>query len=433
MAYFIGIDSGTQSTKCVVINNKDGSVIGTGRQAYGLQPNLPPTHKEQEPIVWIRALKVSISQALKEAKIAVDQIEGMGISGQQHGFVPLDKDGQVIRPAKLWNDTSSFEQCETILARVGGLEAFIDKIGMGLPPGYTASKILWLKENEPENYERLATVLLPHDYLNFYLTGEYTMEYGDASGTALMNIRTRTWQNDVIDAIDPQLKSALPPLNPSHRIIGTLRESIAEELGLSPQVKVSAGGGDNMMGAIGTGNTKPGIVTASLGTSGTIYAFSDQPVSDPHGEIGAFCDSTSGWLPLVCTQNVTGVTELLKKKYNWNDDQLTQYASKAPVGSNGLLMLPYLEAERTPDLPKATGMYWGINPQSYNKENEARATMEGITLGMNYGLNILRNQAIQPQQIRLTGGGANNALWRGVVSKVFNAKGRRVRAKRWHR
>src|SRR2546426_8787461 len=305
----IGIDSGTQSTKVLVVDARDGKVIASAAQEYDLIPNLPPGAKEQHPHTWRDATASGIRRALRQAKAVAAEVKAIGVSGQQHGFVPLDKDGEVIRPAKLWCDTSTADECDEIMAKVGGLKATIRALGNAVLPGFTASKILWLKQHEPSNYARLATVLLPHDYLNYWLTGQKLMEYGDASGTALLDVKTRRWSDRVLGAIDPALRDKLPPLIASDQPAGRLQAATANALGLSRDVLVSAGGGDNMMGAIGTGNTRPGVITASFGTSGTIYACSEKPVIDPAGEIAAVCDSTNRWLPLLLTVNDTLATE----------------------------------------------------------------------------------------------------------------------------
>ena len=243
-------------------------------------------------------------------------------------------------------------ECEEIIAALGGLDKTIEAVGNGVPAGFTASKILWLKKHEPENYARLRSVLLPHDYINFWLTGRKTMECGDASGTALLDVRSRKWSQAAIDAIDPRLVEMLPPLIASDEIAGTLRPELAAEFGLGDGVIVSSGGGDNMMGAIGTGNVRAGVVTVSLGTSGTIYACSEHPVVDPHGEIAAFCDSTGRWLPLVCTMNVTVATEMVRERFNLSHDEMSQAASAVPAGNDGLMLIPFFEGERTPNVAR---------------------------------------------------------------------------------
>src|SRR6516162_4804755 len=205
----LGIDSGTQSTKVLVVDARDGKVLAAAAQEYSLLADLPPGAKEQHPHTWRDATASTIRRALRQAKAVASEVKAIGVSGQQHGFVPLDKDGEVIRPAKLWCDTSTAAECDEIMSRLGGLKKTIRALGNAVLPGFTASKILWLKKHEPKNYARLATVLLPHDYLNYWLTGEKVMERGDASGTALLDVRKRKWSNEVMDAIDPELAGKL--------------------------------------------------------------------------------------------------------------------------------------------------------------------------------------------------------------------------------
>ena len=254
------------------------------------------------------------------------------------------------------------------------------------------------------------------------LTGVAVMEYGDASGTILMDVKTREWCDPVIEAIDPDLKEKLPMLQSSDKPVGYLSEKAAHSLGLSCDVLVSAGGGDNMMGAIGTGNTSPGKVTVSLGTSGTVYAYSEKPVIDPIGEVAAFCDSTNAWLPMVCTMNVTVATELVRKLFNQSYEGLEKKLVTSPVGSDGLLFLPNLTGERTPSMPDSKGVLYGLTPNNYNMANIIRATVEGVTLGLNYGLNRMRELGIDPSEIRLTGGGSNNRVWAKMCADIFNAE-----------
>ena len=328
----------------------------------------------------------------------------------------------MIRPAKLWCDTSTVAECNEIMSRLGGFKPTIRALGNAVLPGFTASKILWLKQHEPKNYARLATVLLPHDYLNFWLTGEKVMEYGDASGTALLDVRRRKWSAPALAAIDPELAAKLPPLISSDQPAGRLQASAARALGLGTDVVVSAGGGDNMMGAIGTGNTRAGVITASFGTSGTIYACADRPVIDPLGEIAAFCDSTNHWLPLLCTMNVTVATEMVRQDFGMTHEQFAAAARKAPPGCQGLLLLPYLEGERTPNVPDGTGAFLGVSPRTFTAGHFARAAMEGVTLGMNYGLRRLAELGVRPQQIRATGGGANSKFWRQIMADIFGTE-----------
>ncbi len=419
---FIGIDSGTQSTKSLVVDGKNGKVLGSAQRAYGLIPGLPAGAKEQHPETWRKATAATIKASLKAAKASSVEVKGIGVSGQQHGFVPMDKNGDIIRPAILWCDTTTTAQCEQITSKLGGLKRTISRIGNAILPGFTASKVAWLKKHEPKNFKRLATVLLPHDYLNWWLTGNAVMECGDASGTALFDVKNRRWSSSVIKSIDAGLADKLPPIIPSDQPAGPLSAATAKSLGLSANVLVSAGGGDNMMGAIGTGNTRSGIVTASFGTSGTIYACAAKPVIDPLGEIAAFCDSTNRWLPLLCTMNVTVATEMVRKHYGFSHQQYEKAASKVSPGSEGLLLLPYLEGERTPNVPNGTGVWFGANTRTHRDGHFARAALEGVTLGMNYGLRRLAQLGVKARQIRATGGGANSKIWRQIMADVFDAE-----------
>lgn len=417
MSIYLGIDSGTQSTKTIALDLDTGQVVAEARAPHTLVTGLPPGHLEQHPAEWTAALDQTI--AAVAAKIDRSRVRGIGVSGQQHGFVPLAADGSVIRPAKLWCDTSTTAECAALTKKLGGQAAVIRTAGLPFLPGYTAPKILWLKKHEPANYRKLRHVLLPHDYLNFYLTGNYFMEHGDASGTALMDVRKRTWSTKVINAIDRHLADWLPPLSASHEAAGTLRPDLAAKYGFSADVVVSAGGGDNMMGAIGTGNVAPGVVSASFGTSGTIYAHAKKPVVDPQGEIAAFCSSDGGWLPLLCTMNVTLVTEQFRRLFGWDHAALDYAVSSAPPGADGLALLPYFDGERTPNLPHGTGVLAGLNRTSLTPGGLARAAMEGVTLNMNYGLRRLGSLGTKAREIRVTGGGARSAVWRQLMADIF--------------
>jgi xylulokinase len=415
--YAIGIDSGTQGTKALVVDFT-GKVRGRGYAPHKSIENLRPGESEQDPNVWIEALDKSMKAALAGAKIKPRDIVSLGVSGQQHGFVPLDKKGEPIRPAKLWNDTSTVEETEMIVEKMGGKRKFIKKLGISLAVGYTASKILWFKRKEPRHYAKLKTVLLPHDYINYWLTGKLSMEYGDASGTGLMDIRKRVWHREAMAAIDPDLEAKLPPLLHPAEPLGYMKEKIASCYGMK-KVLVSSGGGDNMMGAIGTGNVLPGVSTVSLGTSGTIYSYFQEPFVDPEGEIAAFCDSTGGWLPLLCTMNVTNTTEYFKAFLRLSNKDLENMASKAPPGAQSLIFLPFIDGERVPVLPFSTGVLFGLSKRTFNKSYLARSIMEGTILNLGYGFARMRSLGLKPAEIRATGGGAKSRLWLQIVADVF--------------
>jgi len=416
----LGIDSGTQSTKTIALDISTGDILASAQQAYGFVETKEEGAMEQDPAVWIAAVESTITQVLQKLGARCKEIAGIGVSGQQHGLVLLDAGDRVVRPAKLWCDTSTTAQCAELTASLGGEAAVITLTGNAMLPGYTAPKILWVRQNEPQNWEKSVSVLLPHDYINWWLTGEKSMEFGDASGTALLDVRSRTWSQPVINAVAPNLAAKLPPLRPSSEPAGTLRPELVAQWDLPSGVTVSSGGGDNMMGAIGTGNVQPGVMTASLGTSGTLYAFSNTPVVDPKGEIAAFCDSTGHWMPLACTMNVTLVTELTRKLFDgWNHDRYDVEAATVPAGSDGLLLLPYLAGERTPNLPRGSGVLHGLTTRNLTPAHLARAAMEGVTLGLAYGLSRFQDLGVNPSEIRLTGGGSQSSFWRQLCADVF--------------
>lgn len=415
----LGIDSGTQSTKTIVLDFETGAIVASAQSTYGLIEGLPPGHLEQDPQTWIDAVDKTVRECLEKIGPRRSEVKAIGVSGQQHGMVVLNKQNEPIRPAKLWCDTSTVEQCEQFASEFGGAKGLIELAGNAILPGYTAPKLLWLKQNEPGNFKSISTVLLPHDYINFWLTGEKRMEYGDASGTGLLNIRTRKWSEPLFDFIDPGLIEHFPDAESSRKVIGILRDVLHNEWGLPDDTIVSSGGGDNMMGAIGTGNIESGVMTVSLGTSGTLYSFSEHPVIDVDGEVAAFCDSTDSWLPLVCTMNVTVATEQVRNMFNWNHERLNEAVADAPVGAGGLLFLPYLNGERTPNLPRGCGVFHGLNTENMIPGRMARATMEGVTLGLAYGLNRFRELGVKPTEIRLTGGGSKSEVWRSLAADIF--------------
>ena len=415
----LGIDSGTKSTKTLVLDIESGKVVALAQRPYGTIEGLPAGHVEQDPKIWIDAATETVAECLEKLGKRRSEVKAIGVSGQQHGLVALDEAGEPLRPAKLWCDVSTEAQCEEFNKEFGGLEGLIELIGNPMLPGYTAPKLLWLKQNEPANFRRLTSVLLPHDYLNLWLTGERQMEYGDASGTGLLDVRTRKWSKPILKFIDPKLESMLPPLRSSQRPAGLLRSTLREEWGLAEDALVSAGSGDNMMSAIGTGNIRPGVVTVSLGTSGTICAFAEEPVIDPKGEVAAFCDATDHWLPLTCTMNVAVATEQVRELFGWDIPTMEERVKQIPAGAGGVIFLPYLQGERTPNLPKGVGVFHGLTTATMKPDYMARAVVEGVTLGLAYGLRRFKELGIVPTKVRLTGGGSKSAVWRKIATDIL--------------
>lgn len=404
---FLGIDVGTQSTKAVVVDAAQRAVVGRGSAANAMVADLPPGHMEQRPQDWLASTALAVRQALQGLDAAA--VRGVGVSGQQHGCVVLDARGDVVRPAKLWCDTATAAEAAELTAA----------LGRAVPTGFTASKLLWLKRREPANWAKVRHVLLPHDYVNAWLTGERSMEFGDASGTGFFDPRARAFDARATAAIDAGLSAMLPPLRAAGALAGRLCAAAAAELGLPVGAPVSAGGGDNMMSAIGSGATRQGVVVASLGTSGTVFARTDAPVVDPGGLIAPFCSSDGAWLPLLCVMNLTGVTEEVRALTGLDHAALTAAAATVDVGSDGLLWLPFLMGERVPDLPHATGTLLGLRPGLLRPGHLYRAALEGTACNLGVGLDRLRALGLQVGEVRLTGGGAHNALWRQILADVF--------------
>lgn len=416
---YLGIDCGTQGTKALLIDG-EGAPLGRGYARHALIERESGA-REQEPRWWVEAMQSAIRQALSQAPKA--KVVALGVSGQQHGLVVLDEQKNVIRPAKLWNDTETALQNEELVAKLGGPAECLKRFGIIPLTGYTASKLLWLKEQEPENFGRIRHVLLPHDYLNFWLTGQLRAEFGDASGSAFFDVRTRAWSQEILDLIDGGnglLRDALPPLLPPEEIVGTVRPEVAAELGLSPDCIVSSGGGDNMMGAIGTGNVKEGVVTLSLGTSSTVYSFCNHPVADSTGSVASFCSSSGGWLPLVCTMNATNVVTQTVALLSKTVDELDSALSSTQPGADGMVFVPFLNGERTPDLPRARGSIVGISSNNFTGDNLIRSAVEGVSFGILNGLDLIL-AGKSPEVIFAIGGGARSRQWRQLLADATGA------------
>jgi xylulokinase len=418
---FLGIDCGTQGTKAIVLDAASGKVLGQGSAAHSMISGANG-RREQDVQQWLDAFEQATREALIQAGISGAEIQGIGVSGQQHGLVLLDSQGQVLRPAKLWCDTETAPENDRLLDYLGGESGSLARLGVAIAPGYTVSKLLWTLEQHPGVFEQIDKILLPHDYLNYWLTGRCCSEYGDASGTGYFNVRTRDWDLPLLEHIDPsgRLCRALPELLEAQQPVGQILPHIAQLLELNPSALVSSGGGDNMMGAIGTGNIQPGAITMSLGSSGTVYAFADQPQVSEQPSVATFCSSSGGWLPLICTMNLTNASSAIRELLGLDIAAFNEAVSQAPIGAEGVLMLPFLNGERVPALPHATGSILGLDSTNLTRANLSRAVVEGTTFGLRYGLDLLRANGIRSENIRLIGGGAKSAVWRQIVADIMN-------------
>lgn len=404
---YLGVDVGTQGVKALVLDLEEGRIRGRGAAPLELLPVRRPGAAEQDPAAWLAAMEAAVRQALAASEVDPRALAGIGVSGQQHGLVALDEDLEVLRPAKLWCDTETAREAAE-LSRA---------LGRPVPCGFTAPKVLWLRCHEPEQARRLRWALLPHDFVNLWLTGRVATEAGDASGTGYFNPRRRAWDPAALALLE--LEGRVPELVAPDEVLGRLRPEAAARLGLSPGLPVAPGSGDNMLSALGAGAVEAGILVVSLGTSGTLFTRTSEPILDPAGTVAPFCDATGGGLPLVCTLNCTTVTEEVRAAFATDLESLTAAAAAEPPGSHGLLFLPYLVGERTPDWPHASGTLLGLRPGLLRPGLLFRAALEGTTLALREGFAGLQEHGVQGREIRLVGGGARNPLWRRLVAAAF--------------
>lgn len=407
---FLGVDVGTQSTKAVLVDVDSGGVLARASRSYDLIPGLPVGHAEQHPDTWTEAVIATI----REVSLGLGRrVCGVGVSGQQHGAVLLGAGDEALRPAKLWCDTSAAEEAAALSV----------ELGRTVPAGFTAPKLRWSAEREPELWARVRRVLLPHDYINLFLTGEFFTEVGDASGTGYLDPARGAYDAEAVDKTAPGLGDFLPPLRPCVAPAGTLTAAAASALGLEAGIPVSAGGGDNMMSAIGAGATRPGVSVCSLGTSATVFAFSARPAVDPGGDIASFRASSAdeqggaGHLPLLCVMNCTQPLEDLKVLTGKGHDELTELARTASMGDE--LLVPFFMGERVPNLPDATASLTGLRPGSLSPGVLYRAALEGVALNLASGVERMRGMGIEPEEVRLVGGAARNSLWQEILATAF--------------
>lgn len=407
-----GLDFGTQSVKLLVYDTEEKRVIADSSHPFDLISKDGGV-REQMAEWFIAGLKDCFCQVDVSIK---KKIRAIGVSGQQHGFVPVDKSGKVLAPVKLWCDTSTSKECDELMSLYGSKDALISEVGNAILPGYTASKILSFKKRSSELFNKMSYVMLPHDYINYYLTGNVVTERGDASGTALFNVFANKWDEKLCSLIDDSLINKMPKIVEWNSIVGIVKDDVREELGLSDDIVVSTGGGDNMMSAIGTGTVKDGLMAMSLGTSGTLFAYSDRPIVDKRSRIASFASSTGGYLPLLCTMNCTIASENMRKLFSLSVDEFSAKASSSQIGSEGLVLLPYFNGERVPNYPNGEGVLAGMNMTNINEANIARATLEGVSFGFLLGLEAFKEAGFKPTSLALTGGGSNSALWRQIIA-----------------
>lgn len=417
---YLGIDCGTQGAKVLLWNARTEQVAAASYHTYGLISDRPG-QKEQHPAAWLEAIKHGIQTVMADAGVPPSHISAIGVSGQQHGLVLLDQQDQLIRPAKLWCDTETVPELNAFFTRFNAaMGAPVHHFtGIHIPVAFTLAKLLWVKAHEPDSFRRIDKLFLPHEYINYWLTGQYCAEYGDASGTGWFDTFNRRWCKEVVEAIDPQLMAKLPPLIDAHQPAGYLSASSAALLGLPEGIPVSSGGGDNMMSAIGTGNIEPGILTMSLGTSGTLFTHAAQQIdTQAHPDINAFCSSSGGWLPLVSTMNVTNALNAFRDVMDIPLSEFEHYLENSEPGAGGLRCYPWLNGARLPNRPDATASVMGITTGNFNKANLLRSVVEGVTFKLCKGIEIFQQCGLPFDQVRVIGGGANSRAWCQLIADI---------------
>ena len=422
MSVHVGLDVGTGGARAVAVDEA-GKIVAEASSEYPLH-SPRPGWTEQDPADWWEGAKEVLGRVAAEVE---GDVSGIGLTGQMHGSVFLDFADEVIRPALLWNDQRTGRQCEEITEAVGA-ERLIQLAGNPALTGFQAPKVVWLRETEPENYARVARVLLPKDYVRLRLTGEHATDVSDASGTLFLDVEGREWSGEILDALQVP-RDWMPEVYEGPESTGRLREGIAGELGLPGGIPVAAGGGDNAAAAVGTGVVSSGVVSSSVGTSGVLFAHAREFDPDPSGRLHAFCHAVPGAYHLMgVTLSAGGSLSWWRDVVGGDFDDLVGAASRVPPGSEGLVFLPYLSGERTPHLdPRARGSFFGLTAR-HGIPHMTRAVMEGVVFSLRDGMEIMRGLDVPVEDVRATGGGARSSLWRELQADVYGEPIRRTAA-----
>ncbi len=418
-SYFIGIDIGTSSAKAVVID-ASGEVVHTTAPEYSFSTP-KPLWAECNPEDWWTATCAAFREIVE--KFGADAISGIGLTGQMHGLVLLDEAGEVLRPCIMWNDQRTAAQCASITEKVGA-EKVLELTGNPVMPGFTAPKIVWVQENEPEVWTKAKKILLPKDYIRFRLSGAFATDVSDASGMSLLDVGRRDWSPEMLEACAIP-REMVARVTESTEASATVDAATATATGLREGTPIMAGGGDQAAGAVGCGIVRSGIVSATLGTSGVVFAHADQYQPDSEGRLHTFCAAVPGkWHYMGVQLSSAGSFQWFHDKIAEGKDfeELNQMAAEVPAGSDGLLFLPYLTGERTPHPdPYARGVFFGLTLR-HGLAHMARSVMEGVTFGLRDALEIMESLGLKPAEIVASGGGANSPLWRQMLADNFKTR-----------
>jgi xylulokinase len=428
--FWLGLDVGTTGSRAIIMNEV-GKVIAGASADHAPMAQPHPTWAEQDPEDWWRASQEAIRAALSLAGLTGKDITGVGLSGQMHGAVMLDSDFRVIRPAIIWCDQRSQEQADWFTEKIGPVRLKEITCNPALT-GFTVPKLLWVRDNEPENFQRLRMLLLPKDYVRFRLTGEFATEVSDAAGTLLLDVPRRRWSGEILDALS-LTAGQLPHVAESPVPETRISADAAGATGLEVGTPVVGGGGDQAAGGVGNGVVEPGIVSSTIGTSGVVFAYTEAPHLDPKGRVHTFCHAVPGrW-------HVMGVTQGAGLSFRWFRDNLAGLemeearaagkdaydilageAGWAPPGCEGLIYLPYLMGERTPHLdPLARGVFFGLTAR-HTRAHMIRSILEGVAYSLRDSIEIFGEMGVPVQQVRASGGGGRSPLWRQIQADIFN-------------
>jgi xylulokinase len=421
MTYLLGLDISTTGAKALIIHER-GAVIASHTDPQPISTP-KPLWSEQNPADWWEGIVTAIRTALAKSGLSGEDIACIGLTGQMHGLVLLDQAGSVLRPSILWNDQRTKAQCDYMTETIG-FKRLIELTGNRALTGFTAPKILWVRDHEPDVYARAAHILLPKDYIRFMLTGEYAIDVAEASGTSLLNVAERRWSGEVLDALEIPAEW-MPQTYEGPEITGVVSLAAAEVTGLKQGTPVIAGGGDQASGAVGVGAVKPGVLSLVVGTSGVVFAPLPQYAYEPDGRLHAFCHSVPGmWHFMGVMLSAAGSLQWFRDTLAPGEsfDDLVSSAAAVPPGSDGLLFLPYLTGERTPHPdPLARGAFVGLTVR-HTRAHLTRAVLEGVAFGLKDGFNLIAEAGLPARiEVRVSGGGARSTLWKQILADVLGA------------